>query len=301
MNESKKRLEIQGNNLTSEDRREIGQFVNSEIAVASEGEVFHTIQSEIPQALITIDDEELERRRQQLSEKPFISANNLREATSGINEQSEFAWVPVDQIVGAWGARENGWGSEISSRKGRVEQLTRNILHSREKPEALEEIFHVNKKNERIQVTSIPGPAGSIYLVDDGTHRVSASMLAGLTKIPCEVKTVNYPRRVDTTDELKMFEWQRLIKAGLVKGIIEEKTGQSGTIIYEMTVEEEVLPWITSEQKDLIKISQLYEQLYPGSLDNLKIPKDALLDGVANNFYLAGRWEEWEQNHSSEK
>lgn len=33
--------------------------------------------------------------------------------------------------------------------------------------------------------------------------------------------------------------------------------------------------------------------MYPGTLDNLPIPKEALLDPVANNYFMAGRWQEW--------
>jgi hypothetical protein len=60
-------------------------------------------------------------------------------------------------------------------------------------------------------------------------------------------------------------------------------------------VEKEVVPWIrTTSQAEMIQISRMYERLYPGAFDKLDIPRDALVDPIANNHFMAGRWKEWE-------
>lgn len=67
----------------------------------------------------------------------------------------------------------------------------------------------------------------------------------------------------------------------------------------EVASAREVLPWMrTQSQNELTNISRTYEKLYPGSLDKLNIPRDALIDPIANNYFMAGRWKEWEEKFS---
>lgn len=111
--------------------------------------------------------------------------------------------------------------------------------------------------------------------------------------MPAEVFKAKYPVIHETYDEDVIYEWQKLIDRGLVQGSIEKTEDISGKTKYSVKIEKEVLSWIRSSQNNLIKISKLYEKMYPGTLDNLPIPKEALLDPVANNYFMAGRWQEW--------
>ncbi|MBI2617725.1 hypothetical protein HYW55_06340 [Candidatus Gottesmanbacteria bacterium] len=268
--------------------------------VASDQEIHQTIQQQTTGEIRSMSDEDLDKRRRALTQRPILSSATLRDTVVGVSEQSTFAWVKTDKIVGMAQIRSGGWSSEIESRKGRVVQFAKEIISSGENGRNTEHIFHANKKNERIKMTVIVGPDGPIYLVNDGTHRVAGAMVAGLAEIPCDVDEIKYPINQTTPDAEEAQDWRRKIDLGLIDGQIDEYTSQNGVKMNRLSVRNEVIPWIrTRSQADLIKISRVYEQLYPGSLNKLKIPRDALVDPIANNYYMAGRWQEWENNFSS--
>lgn len=268
-------------------------------SVTSGQEIQQALQKQIPVEMSQMNDNILDQRRQKLAERPILSSGALRDAAVGASEQPTFAWVRTDKIVGMAQIRSGGWSSEIEARKGRVVKVAREIIESGEHPENTEHIFHADKKSERIKVTAISGPNGPMYLVDDGTHRVSGAMVAGLTEIPCDVSEIRYPINQTTTDSGEALDWQNKIRLGLIDGSVEEYTSPNGVKMNRLTVKSETVPWIrTHSQADLIKVSLVYEKLYPGSLDKLKIPRDALVDPIANNFYMAGRWDEWVTQHS---
>ena len=138
-----------------------------------------------------------------------------------------------------------------------------------------------------------------MYSVDDGSHRVAGAKAAGLHEIPCDVKRIKYPLERMTNNGNDIADWQRKIDLGLIQGKVETLQNSDGKISYKLTVQKEVLPWIrTTSQSDLIKISRVYERMYPNSLDNLDVPRDALIDSIANNYFMAGRWNEWEEKFS---
>ena len=41
--------------------------------------------------------------------------------------------------------------------------------------------------------------------------------------------------------------------------------------------------------------------MYPGALEKLPIPRDILVDPIANNYYMARRWDEWEQKFANQE
>lgn len=263
-------------------------------AVTSEQEVTQRIQEQVTKSMKGLSLEDIEQRRQELKARPQLGSVALSDTLVGIDQQPTFAWVQTDKIAGRTWEQPDSWASEIESRKGRIAQVGKEITDSAEHPENIEHVFHPQKSNERIKLTAIDGPQGPIYYVDDGTHRVAAGMAVGLSEIPCDVKKVAYPLEQVTSDTYKAEDWQRKIELGLIDGQIQDVQTSNGETIKRLNVRSEVLPWIrTTSQADLIKISRAYEQMYPGSLDNLKIPKQALLDPIANNYYMAGRWDEW--------
>jgi len=251
-------------------------------------------------------------RRLKLSEQPIIDNSFFNQALMWISaeEEERFSWVETDKIVGRPFAKsfsDDGWSHEYHSRTGRIVQIATNLLQVLQDPDdmvesAIDHVFHhQNKPYERIQLFVLEGPGGPIYLVEDGTHRVAAAKLLGLKRIPCSVISIKYPLKQVTTDR-EMFEyWQRAIDLGLIQGSSNIVDRNGSTTKYEIQVTRELFPWIRVCQHEFLRINQIYEKVYPDSLRNLPIPRDALLDEVANNHFMAGpeKWQEWVQKFSN--
>ncbi len=270
--------------------------------VSSTEEVYAKVSEQIrkdKESGVGFDETALEERRKNLVGKPIVDSHVFRETLAVLGEKSTFSWVETDKIIArpSGSKHKGGWGHEYSERKGRVINIAQQL--SGEKSEqGIENVFHSNKPNERIKLSMINGPKGPMYSVEDGTHRVAGSKLAELKEIPCEVKTVEYPFERKTHDKYEVDDLQKKINLGLVNGKIEESQNDEGKTFYKVTVEKEILPWIrTTNENELTKISRLYEELYPGSLDNLAMPREALTNFVAYNFFMAGRWDEWKAKH----
>jgi hypothetical protein len=268
--------------------------------IKSEDEIIEGIKRQIEEIGEIPDEQTLQERQELLAERLVIDTNDFRDATAGLEETGIFTWADTDKIVGRPFANVNpgGWSFEYSERKGRIIEIAKKILEIVKNPFNAELIFHYRAPTGRIKLVSIEGPGGPIYTVEDGSHRVAGSMSLGLREIPAEVKRIKYPIEVTTQDENIVKDWQRKIELGLIQGKIEEIQRENKKL-YKLTVEREVLPWIrTVDQDALIRISRIYEKLYLGSLDNLPIPRDALMDPVANNYFMVGRWKEWEEKFS---
>ena len=248
-----------------------------------------------------------------MSEQPIIDNSFFNQALMWISaeEEQRFSWVETDKIVGRPFAQDfsDGWSHEYHSRTGRIVQIATNLLRGvlQDRDDmvkaAIDHVFHhQNKPYERIQLFVLEGPGGPIYLVEDGTHRVAAAKLLGLKRIPCSVISIKYPLKQVTTDR-EMFEyWQRAIDLGLIQGSSNIVDRNGSTTKYEIQVTSELFPWIrVYHQHKFLRINQIYEKVYPDSLRNLPIPRDALLDEVANNHFMAGpeKWQEWVQKFSN--
>jgi hypothetical protein len=257
-----------------------------------------------------IDEEELEERRKALSERSILDSVQLGDALIGIEETPVFRWVPAEKIIGRSFAfkEKGGWSFEYEEREGRSVTMAQGLLNYRKNPEIIESVFHPDKPSARIKLVEIPGPAGSMFFVEDGTHRFISCLIAGLREIPCDVRKIQYPPEQRTDDEGVALNWRKKINRKLIEGEVREETREDGRKIHKLTVIREIFPWIrTNNEIDLCKISKAYEELYPGSLNNLKnnlnqdIPHQALVEWGAFNFYLAGRWNEWMKQYSGER
>jgi len=251
-------------------------------------------------------------RRLKLSEQPIIDNSFFNQALMWISaeEEERFSWVETDKIVGRPFAKsfsDDGWSHEYHSRTGRIVQIATNLLQVLQDPDdmvesAIDHVFHhQNKPYERIQLLVLEGPGGPIYLVEDGTHRVAAAKLLGLKRIPCSVRRIKYPLKQTTTDR-EMFEyWQRAIDLGLIQGSSNIVDMNGSTTRYEIQVTSELFPWIRVCQHRFLRINRMYEKVYPDSLGNLPVPRDALVDEVANNHFMAGpeKWQDWVQKFSN--
>ncbi len=287
-------IELEEKNIANEENLEIQE-------VESKQEIIEKVSQQIKET--NFEKEKLQEKHENLKNKPILESGFLVDTTSGIEKEPSFCWVKTEKIIGRpFGDRyHNGWSFEYDKRKGRaisVAQKLQNLLTKdyKEKEEIVEYLFHVDKSMWRITLDEIEGPSGPMYSVRDGTHRVAGMIVAGLKEIPCDVHRIKYPIE-NTTDEKEIAsDWKKKIDLGLIQGKIETLSDGRG-IKYKLTVEKEVLPWIrTYSQNQLIKISQAYEKLYPNSLNNLKIPREALIDPIANNYFMAGRWAEWEKS-----
>lgn len=241
-----------------------------------------------------LTEENMRQRQAALKDKPLLEAPALKSEVGKLSEKEVFEWVDVSKIVGRSNDFPGGWSYEYTSKAGRAIDVAKS-LHSGD-TDKIERIFHTNSPDDRIKLTRIDGPAGPFYFVDDGSHRVIGSEVAGMSEIPCDVSSLGYPKKDMTADPFLAKRWQRLIDFNLIEGQIEEQTDAKGETFYTINVASEVLPWIRSDESDLNKISEVYEELYPGSLDNLAIPRDALVDPVANKYFMQGRWDEWVKN-----
>ncbi len=280
--------------------------------------IFEPIKNELAQcfaqlkaAKVDLDDltlrETLEDlKRLSLSQQPIIDSSRFSEALALVESQKnlKFSWVETNKVIGRPFARDydDGWAHEYHSRQGRTVDIAMSLLQGVRESEdnfikqAIEHVFHPNKPHERIKVLALYGPSGPIYLVEDGTHRVAAAKLLGLSRIPVDVVNITYPLTQTTYEAETSQYWQKLIELGLIEGSISVFGTEVGKPCYKILVLQELLPWIrVSGQARFLQINKIYEQIYPGSLEGLAMPRDALLDPVANNHFLAGKemWEKW--------
>lgn len=280
----------------------------------SAGEIFRIIKDDLVRVAneIVISgnlEQDLKSRWSNLSQQPIIDNHFFVRALMRIyaEEENSFFWVETNKIIGRPFAKDSsdGWSREYNGRKGRIIQIVMNFLRGvlqgrDDMVEAeIEHVFHQNRPGERIQLLVLEGPGGPIYLVEDGTHRVAAAKLLGLEHIPCAVKRIKYPLRQKTTDQEMFDHWRRLINLGLIQGKLQYSHSNGSTTTYEIQVTSELLPWIRVYQYEFLRINEIYETVYPNSLENLSIPRDVLLDEIANNYFMAGRWQEWEQKFSN--
>jgi hypothetical protein len=252
---------------------------------------------------VAFDEATLKERQRALAERPIINSDAFREATAVLEEEPTFSWVETDKIVGRPFGDQNpgGWSFEYSGRKGRIVEIAKELSEAEQDEQKIEHIFHPEKPNERIKLSVLEGPSGPMYSVEDGTHRVAGAMTAELREIPCDVKRIRYPFERITTAENDISDWQKKIELGLIQGKVETLQNDEGKKFYKLIVQKEILPWIrTTSQSELIKISRMYERMYPNSLDKLDVPRDALIDPIANNYFMAGRWKEWEEKFSKQ-
>lgn len=235
-----------------------------------------------------------------LADRPLLTGHQLDDAVRGVSPIGHLAWIETRAVIGRTSRMPGGWSFEYDSRQGRAAKVAERLYQSATTPLLAEEVFHLeDKPDERIKLTAIEGPAGPMFLVDDGTHRMMGCMVAGLEYIPAEVKRIKYPILIETTSQEEMQDWEQKIQAGLIDGQLTTTTDTGGKPRYTLRVIREVVPWIRVQgEMDMTRISRAYEQLYPDALDQLEVPRDALIDPVAFNYYRAGRWQEWWLEHS---
>lgn len=233
----------------------------------------------------------------ELDKQPIVDSKVFKDSEYGLEQKSILQWVQTDKIVGrpsasAW---QDGWAHEYENRTGRIEEIRETLVQSDDT--ALEQVFHTQEhEQQRIKLAAYDGPEGPVYDVADGSHRIAGVMSAGLAEFPADVRHMRFPFAFIGRDENQAIDIKKKIDLGLIRGSVVEQQDAQGNTMYEYNIENEVVPWIhTTSQTDLIKISRAYENLYPGALDALPVPRDVLVDPIAQNYFIAGQWEEWEE------
>lgn len=238
------------------------------------------------------DDATLEAEQEKLKELPYYSGNDVRDILDYQGDDEGLKFVDTTKIVGSVSPAFEDWSTEYESRKGRVVGVAKGLLKPNDA--SVERIFHLKKPNEQIKLKKITGPGGDVFFAQDGTHRVAGSKLARLAAIPARIENMNKVSEVYADDKLLAEEWQGRIKKGLITGTVTQEKNR-----FKLTIEKQALPWMHLPQAKLKKFSKFYESVYPGSLDKVGIPKDALLDDVGYNYFMADRYEEYEQKRKA--
>ena len=147
--------------------------------------------------------------------------------------------------------------------------------------------------SERIKLAGYEGPAGPIYTVLDGTHRVAGVKASGLEKMPAEIYRTNYPYEKSSADAEEIADWQSKIERGFITGTIETIETEHGKQSV-LSVTSEVLPWIrVRNQNDVFKINQIYNQQYRGAIEQVGFPIETLTDKTAFWAYMDGNFDQW--------
>ena len=234
---------------------------------------------------------------EKLKAESIIDTKSFYEVEPSRAERSSFEYVDTARIVGRPNASnyEDDWAHEYDERVGRIGEIVKQINNPDEE-DGIESIFHTEDQTaDRIKLASYEGPAGPIYSVFDGTHRVAGIKASGLDKMPAEIFRTEYPLEKSSNNAEEIADWQDKIDRGFVTGSIETAEDENGTRSV-LKVESEVLPWILAKnQNDIFKINQIYEQQYPGSIEKAGFPAETLTDKTALWAYMDGNFDQWKQ------
>ncbi len=255
--------------------------------------VIEMAKTSVPKEILEADDSTLRMEQKRLKGLPYFSGSNLQELLNYEGKKEGFAFVNTKDIVGGISPAFEDWSTEYTRRKDRVITIAKSLCQPTE--ESVEEIFHFEDPDSQIKLKKISGPGGDLFFVVDGHHRVSGCKLARLPEVPAQIESMNELSEVYTFNRNLAFQWRERLESGLINGSIDEAKQKNGETRFTLKIENQALPWMHLPQWALIKFNKFYESQYPGALDKLKIPKGALLDTVGFNYYLAGRYEEYEK------
>jgi murein DD-endopeptidase MepM/ murein hydrolase activator NlpD len=223
-----------------------------------------------------INAKSLKEKHRAMESLPHISTTTLTGNFSGkpIGQEK----VPIERIVAT--PKLENWADEYHKawKKGEltsVENLSVRINKEGDK--------FWEKTQQPVKLTKISGPKGPIYAVEDGSHRVAAAKLAGVSEIPAEVEDLTDRREFMTSDEVEKSWWEALIYRGAIKGKIE-KRGPNYHLALEETPE---LPWILQGRSRFVNANRVYQRVYgEEALAEVKsVPQEIL--------YNRGKTEVW--------
>jgi len=259
-------------------------------------------QSSIFQGARPLEERVADRRRKVAEEEQIFQC-----PTYSSEGEGEFIMVPLDKIVGTVSPSFPKWGHEYGGRAGRHSEIIQKFAEGiydethRQLHQEVNEVFHLDdgRDGERISLVRFQGPAGPVYFISDGTHRVSVCKVLGLKEIPCKVvegRARNFYSR-ELTDKLW---WENLIENGLAQGDTKEEDvviGQLTSKLYSLRVENSLFPWIGLGCWEFFKFNTRYNELYPGAFSQLRslkgdttfFPEEIFLSWIEFNQFIAGQ------------
>jgi len=259
--------------------------------------------SPLSQEGVAVEQRVTEARKKIGQEEPYFLLRNYASTT-----EAGFQMVPLERIVGGVSASFDSWGNEYTRRKGRHETIISELITAAKKEdiepfyEAANRTFHLDDGHfsERISLVKIDGPAGEVFFITDGTHRVSVCKALELEQIPCLVKESQIKEVYSRHEEDKLW-WEQLKRAGLIKGEINEAPINLGldeeSKMYWLEIEEAVVPWVDQSFEDFFRFNRRYKEIYPQAFSDLKdlsegsspVPENVFLNSVEFNRFIQGR------------
>lgn len=263
--------------------------------------VVSEIQAGISSEMRHADESALSRGRERLVDLPYLPADHFHQILDYDGVDEGVMMVATDAIVGSVSPAFRDWSTEYDDRRGRSVAVAQELI--RGTPESIDHVFHVSDPRGGIKLKKVSGPAGDLFFVVDGTHRVAGSKLVGLHKLPARVENMTNLSEVHTEDPGLKSQWEKRIERGLIQGTVEETTTTSGSKRFNLKIKSETLPWMHLPQPALVEMTKLYFARYPEAREKMtlratgeKIPLEALLDDIALSFYLADKWNEYKPN-----
>lgn len=246
------------------------------------------------------EDRVTEAREKIKKEEPYFHLHNYSSTS-----EADFQTVPLKRIVGGVSPSFHFWGEEYRNRRGRHEAIISELITEAKKEDnepfhdAVNHTFHLDdgRPSERIRLVKIDGPAGEVFFISDGTHRVSACKALELEHVPCQAEEGQI-KEVYSRDKEDKIWWEELKRAGLIKGEINEAPIELGleeeTKMYWLEIEEAVVPWVSYSFEDFFRFNRRYNEIYPGAFSNLRglsekpspIPEEVFLDSVEFNRFI---------------
>jgi len=217
----------------------------------------------------------LKEKHRVMEKLPHTTTSSLTGNFSGKSIGQEK--VPTERIIAT--PRLRNWADEYHKDWGKGELTSVENLSVQINKEG-DEFWgktRTQQQQQPIKLTKISGPKGPIYAVEDGSHRVAAAKLAGVSEIPAEVEDLTNRREFSTSDEIDQKSWwEALIYRGAIKGKIE-KRGPN----YHLTLEEtSELPWVLQGRDRFVNTNRVYQQVYgEEALTEVKsVPQEILHD-----------------------
>lgn len=193
----------------------------------------------------------LKERHQAMKKLPYINAFALTENYSGEpigREEVLTSTIVATPRLEDWsddGYHKDWAKGELSS----IEAMSVDLANDPDK---------FWQESGPVKLTKVNGPKGSLYGVEDGSHRVAAAKLADVLEIPAEVGDLTDRKEFSTPDEVTKSWWEALIYRGVIKGRIEERDSW----FYLKLEETPELSWITRTRKHFTEINKIYQQVY---------------------------------------
>lgn len=215
-------------------------------------------------------DAELADRQKNLALLPYFPGQKMQYVLDFEGKKLErLQAIQLHQIVGSVSLAFDDWSSEYDNRKRRAVSVAKRLPSDSQVDE--DYIFHPGEPTKQIKLKMITGPAGPMYWVVDGSHRVAGAKLAEVAVISAQVEDMSELKEVTTPDAKLAREWEARIKRGLIEGrVTQKKNGE-----FKLEITKQVLPWMHIPTDDLVEFNRFYESIYPGSLAALRTLRGA--------------------------